>query len=197
MLLLLVRHGESTFNALGKLAGQADVPLSDNGQRQVAALAPIVARYRPDMAVSSDLLRTRQTADLLGHAEALVWPELREMDLGEWTSAEVAALQAEQPDQYAAWRAGELTPPGGEDWATFCARVGGALARGATAGVDCLLMVVHGGVIRAACDLLIDLPASRIAPVNPASLTVFEGGARPRLVAYNTGADTGVVAAHQ
>ena len=196
MLLLFVRHGESAFNAQGKLAGQADVPLSEHGRAQVQALAPLVQSYMPDRVLSSDLLRTRQTAELLGYEQAACAPGWREMDLGDWTSADVAALQAENADQYAGWRAGEFTPPGGECWADFVARIDGALAAARLEDGERLLISTHGGVIRAVCSLLVDLPPRRIVPVSPASLTVFECGDSPRLVAYNTGATKRAIEAH-
>ena len=196
MLLLLVRHGQSVFNAQGKLAGQADVGLSEHGREQVAALAPVVAKFAPDRVVCSDLLRTRQTAEILGCGGPVSLPALREMDLGEWTSAEVGALQAGQPEHYAAWRAGRWTPPGGEDWDGFSRRVEDALAEVMGTG-ERVLVVTHGGVVRAACSLLLDLPVSRLVPVNPASLTVVSCGAAARLVTYNTSAETEVIASHQ
>ena len=196
MLVLLVRHGESAFNAAGKLAGQADVPLSPRGRQQVEALAPVVARFRPDRVFSSDLARTRETAAILGYGDAECRPALREMDLGAWTSADVETLQQEQPENYAAWRAGTLTPPGGEAWTAFSRRVEGALEDAMNGGDGSVLLSTHGGVIRAACDLLIGLPPSQAVPVNPASLTVFDCGERARLLAYNASAAMEAVAGH-
>ncbi len=193
MLLLLVRHGESVFNAEGRLAGQADVPLSDRGRRQVERLAPLVESYKPDRVLSSDLARARQTAASLGYPEATLSAEWREMDLGAWTSERVATLPA---DQYAAWRAGTLTPPGGEMWADFCARISTSLDRVMGEGGDTVLISTHGGVVRAVCSLLVDLPPERIVPVNPASLTAFECKDRSRMVAFNMGPNGGAIPAH-
>ena len=193
MLLLFVRHGESVFNAEGRLAGQADVPLSDRGRRQVERLAPLVESYKPDRVLSSDLARARQTAETLGYPDATLLPEWREMDLGSWTSERVAMLQA---DQYAAWRAGTLTPPGGELWSDFCARVADSLDRVMRDAGETVLISTHGGVVRAVCSLLVDLPPERIVPVNPASLTAFECKDRARMVAFNMGPNGGAIQAH-
>lgn len=196
MLLLFVRHGESVFNAEGKLAGQADVPLSDRGRRQVERLAPLVELYKPDRVLSSDLSRARQTVALLGYPDAILSTEWREMDLGSWTSERVATLEADRGDDYLAWRAGALTPPGGELWSDFCARISDSLDRVLAAGGETVLISTHGGVVRAVCSLLVDLPPERIVPVNPASLTAFECKDRPRMLAYNMGPNGGAIQAH-
>src|ERR1044071_4469856 len=64
--LILVRHGESTWNAEERLQGQLDPPLSDRGSEQSRALAAIVNGVRDDRVVCSDLSRARETADLIG-----------------------------------------------------------------------------------------------------------------------------------
>src|SRR5919107_550504 len=61
--LLLVRHGESTWNATGRWQGWADPPLSDLGRAQAEAAAPAAAPV--DAVVSSDLRRARETAELM------------------------------------------------------------------------------------------------------------------------------------
>lgn len=65
--LLLLRHGESTFNASGTFTGLLDVPLSPAGERQVAVAARLIdgAGLRPDLLISTPMLRARRTADLL------------------------------------------------------------------------------------------------------------------------------------
>ena len=81
--LLLVRHGESTWNAEHRLQGQADPPLSELGREQAEALLPFLDGI-PDRRLSSDLTRAVQTAELLGLAGAPTDPRWREIDIGEW-----------------------------------------------------------------------------------------------------------------
>ena len=71
--LILVRHGESTWNAEHRLQGQLDPPLSDTGREQAAELRPLVERLgiADDRVIVSDLSRARETATLLGLAPAL------------------------------------------------------------------------------------------------------------------------------
>lgn len=146
--LLLVRHGESTWNADGRWQGQADPPLTDLGERQARSAASAVAALEPVIVVASDLERARATAVLL--APAGIVPELdaafRERDAGEWTGLTRAQIEERFPGDLAAWR----SPPGFEGDDPLLARVMPALER-VTDGVPpdgCGIVVTHGGVIR-------------------------------------------------
>lgn len=171
--ILLVRHGESEWNAIRRLQGQADIELSDLGREQASALAPMVASFNPGLVLTSDLKRAADTASLLGHADAMREPLLREQNVGAWTGMEIAKLMADAPGAYAGWRAGTFAPENGEIWADFRARVGQAMERARTADAETVLMVCHGGVIRAALDGALGLAPARIIPVGPASLTIL------------------------
>lgn len=184
--ILLVRHGESAWNAARRLQGQADIPLSALGEEQARQLQATIAMLAPDRAITSDLERARRTAALLGHADAIPDTALREIDVGDWTGELIPALIAGSQQDYDGWRAGTFTPPRGESWPVFQSRVLGGLERALAAGSERLLVVCHGGVIRALIDGLIGLPPHRILPVGPASLTVIadKNGAM-RLEAFN------------
>lgn len=171
--LLLVRHGESEWDAVRRLQGQADIELSAHGEDQARALRAIVERLAPDTVVSSDLKRARRTAQLLGYADARQMEALREVNVGEWTGQAIADLVAADESNYRAWRAGTYTPPGGEAWAAFCDRVAAGVGSALELAQERLLVVCHGAVIRALLDRLVGLPPSRILPVGPASLTIL------------------------
>jgi broad specificity phosphatase PhoE len=85
--ILLVRHGQSTWNALGKWQGRADPPLSPLGQQQAASAAARIGMV--DTVIASPLVRARQTAEII--AEGIgVGPvntddRLIETDAGDWT----------------------------------------------------------------------------------------------------------------
>ncbi len=97
--LLLVRHGETDWNADGRLQGHTDRPLNDYGRRQAARLAEELAGEQIDAVYASDLARARETAEIL--AERLGLPVvvdagLREKDWGSWeglTPAERATVE--------------------------------------------------------------------------------------------------------
>jgi glucosyl-3-phosphoglycerate phosphatase len=189
MRLLLVRHGQSEWNAGRMLQGQADVPLSDLGRKQAATLAPVIAAFEPDRAVTSDLTRARETAARLGHPEASPEPLLREIDVGHWQGRLIDELLADEPEAYAGWRAGTHRPEGGEGWKDFLSRVGAALHGEIAVGqAKTLLVVCHGGVIRAALQALLGLEPRHVLPVAPASLTALRvgpDGRPPRLELFN------------
>ena len=85
--LLLVRHGETDWNAEGKLQGHTDRPLNDYGRRQAEALADRLAGEDIDAVYASDLSRARETAEILAAKHGLtvvVDPDLREKNWGNW-----------------------------------------------------------------------------------------------------------------
>jgi broad specificity phosphatase PhoE len=85
--LLLVRHGETDWNAEGKLQGHTDRPLNDYGRRQARALADRLAGENIDAVYASDLSRARETAEIVGEKLGLtvaVDPDLREKNWGNW-----------------------------------------------------------------------------------------------------------------
>lgn len=91
---LLVRHGETDWNAEGRLQGHTDTPLNDFGRSQAQTLAEILAVEKLDAVYASDLARARETAEIIGGRIGLpvvLRADLREKDWGTWeglTSAE-------------------------------------------------------------------------------------------------------------
>jgi glucosyl-3-phosphoglycerate phosphatase len=184
--LILLRHGESTWNAQGRMQGTADPPLSDAGRAQARALAPLLARLHPDAVVCSDLRRACETAAGLGLAGAVADPRWREADLGRWAGRLAAEVVAEEPEAHAAWLEGAGAPPGGEAFPDTCARVEGAVRVLAASGARCALIVTHGGPIRAACAAIASLPRSGLVAVPTGSLTeiAVDGGGSGQVVAF-------------
>ncbi|MEO1987248.1 MAG: histidine phosphatase family protein [Martelella sp.] len=186
--LMIVRHGESEWNATRKLQGQADIALSERGRSQAVALRETVAALKPDAIVASDLVRAIETARLLGFDDPVPDAGLREIDVGEWTGRPIADIRANDAVGYQGWRAGTFTPPGGECWADFVSRTSASVMAN-IGSHDRLLVVCHGGVIRALLESLIGLPPKRIIPVGPASLTVLSerpvGSGNMRLELFN------------
>ena len=189
-LLVLVRHGESTWNAESRLQGQLDPPLSETGRAQARALAPAVARLGiPSERVRcSDLGRARETAALLGLAPAAFDPAWREIDVGAWGGRPAAEIDAEGGG-LTNWRGGARTAAGGEPWPAFAERVAGAVERLRAEGDGPWLVVCHGGCIRAACAHLTGAGALAFGSPPNASLTALELGSRPRLLIYGATPD--------
>ncbi len=171
--LLFVRHGETVWNTEGRLQGQEDVPLSARGIEQARALAPIVQAFSPVTVVASDLQRTRQTAEALGYPEYQLDSRLREAHLGSWVGLSASELLLSDADAYLAWRDGILTPPNGESFSLLVERVREGLEP-LTREPGPLLIVTHGGVVRAALALLLGISPDRVVAVSPASLTIID-----------------------
>jgi broad specificity phosphatase PhoE len=160
---LVIRHAQSTWNADARWQGQADPPLSGDGDRQVEAAADRLADLigsgpRVDLMITSDLKRARSTAERLAAGMGVAPPhlllaDLREYDVGAWSGLTRAEIELRWPEQLARFDRGDLDrPPGGESRAAFDVRV-----RRAAADVAGLieghrsrlgLVVTHGGVIR-------------------------------------------------
>jgi broad specificity phosphatase PhoE len=175
--LILVRHGESTYNAEGRLQGQADPPLSPRGRAEAEALARALDGAAPQRVISSDLVRARETAALLGHPEAPTDARLREIDVGEWAGRPISDFP---PGTEPSWRGGPLVPPGGEAWPELVVRVGAVIDELVAEGGP-WLVVAHGGVVRAAVTHVTGADARRLAGPANASVTVLAGR---RLLAY-------------
>lgn len=184
MRLILVRHGESEWNAAGRVQGQADPGLSQAGRAEARRLAPLVRAMDPEVAVTSDLRRAAETGALLvdGAGTDARW---RESAMGDWTGRPAAELLADPAGRFAAWREGQADPPGGESWDEMCARVADAAAALRASGAARALVVTHGGPVRAACAVLAGLRPDQLVPVPNACLTVIDlSGHRGRLVAF-------------
>ena len=144
--MLVVRHGQSEWNAAGRWQGQEDPPLSDLGRAQAITAAQRVGTV--DLVVASDLQRAIETAAIIAEAigvgPVLVEPGLRERHAGEWQGLTKAEIEAAWPGYL---EAGER-PPGFEATATFSDRVHDALDRLESAhGGATMLVVSHGGVV--------------------------------------------------
>jgi 2,3-bisphosphoglycerate-dependent phosphoglycerate mutase len=136
--LVLVRHGETDWNAAGRLQGHTDRPLSDYGRKQARRLAEELAGEKFDAIYASDLARARETAEIVGaqlHLTVVLDPDLREKDWGNWeglTTTERLHV--------------ELV---GESTEEHQKRMLGALGRIAAKNPDGrVLVVTHGGSMR-------------------------------------------------
>ena len=146
--LLLVRHGQSTWNAEGRWQGHSNPPLSSLGERQARAAAPAVAELGVTALFSSDLLRARQTAELVAPRglTPVVVPPLRERNVGEWEGLTRAEIEARYPGMLEA----RDSPPSFESDESLLARVLPALEAiiAELADEAIALIATHGGVIR-------------------------------------------------
>ncbi|HSL57710.1 MAG TPA: histidine phosphatase family protein [Acidimicrobiales bacterium] len=144
--LLLVRHGQSTWNADGRWQGQADPPLSDLGRLQArhaaASVGAVAAIY------ASHLERARVTAEIIGEelgiGPVIVDERLSERDAGEWSGLTRPEIEAEWPG----WIDDGRRPPSWEPNDRLLPRTLAALGRiHDEVGEGDVLVVTHGGLI--------------------------------------------------
>src|SRR5690349_6665287 len=105
--ILLIRHGETAWNAARRLQGHLDIPLNDHGQRQAEAVARALQDTPIDAIYSSDLQRARATAQPLADAHDLALQldaALRERCFGAFEGLIYEELEARFPVAYTQWR---------------------------------------------------------------------------------------------
>jgi probable phosphoglycerate mutase len=106
--LLLVRHGETEWNRQGKFQGQIDVPLNDNGRQQAAKAGEFLQNVAIDFAVSSSMLRPKETAEIILKQHPSVKLELqdglREISHGLWEGKFESEIEQGFPGELERWR---------------------------------------------------------------------------------------------
>jgi broad specificity phosphatase PhoE len=150
--LLLVRHGETDWNAESRWQGHADPSLNALGRRQAERLAAELAGERLDAAYSSDLRRALETAEILAERLGVsVQPvrELREIDVGSWSGLTTDEIRERLPDGFDRLKQLGYGWDGGETPEELQDRVVAALRRiVANHPGGRVLVVAHGGVLR-------------------------------------------------
>ena len=149
---LLIRHGQSEWNAQGRWQGHSDPHLSERG-REEAEMAATALHGFVGVVFSSPLLRARETAEIIARslapAQLFIEPDLMEIDVGDFSGLTHDEIEARMPDEYRLLQEGKLTAfPGGESRERFLGRVVHALERIAHMHPDKeVLAVTHGGAI--------------------------------------------------
>lgn len=186
---VLVRHGQSIWNAAGIYQGQAGPGLTALGREQARLVAEHAFRRYDDVGLiaHSDLERVVETAAPTVQrlaAPVRTDPRLREIDLGPWTGRSHDEVAASDPGGMAAWRRWERTP--GEGLPDFRARARAALADLLDLG-GTVLVFTHGGVIRVLIGAALGLDHERrLVPAGNGSLTGLHArDGEVRLTSYN------------
>lgn len=160
--LIFVRHGETEHNAKMLFQGHLDAPLNARGRAQAAAAAERLRPVDLERCYTSDLQRASETARIIvGHDALRCDPELRERHFGDWQGKGHVEIAAADPAGRARLRAADpdFAPPGGETWGAFSARAWAAVERiAAEEAGRRVLVVTHGGVLRAVVNRILGLP---------------------------------------
>lgn len=176
----LARHGQTAYNLEGRFQGQLPVPLDELGCTQAHELAERAAAHGFAALWSSTLLRAHETAEIVAARiglESKPDARLMETNAGDWTDRPFSEVQAEAPELFAKFIAGDpsFAFPGGESFAEQEVRVGAALDE-IEQGTLPALVVCHGMVIRAALSVRAGhwlphgqrVPNGALVPLDPA-----------------------------
>jgi broad specificity phosphatase PhoE len=194
--LLLIRHGQTDWNAQQKVMGRQPIPLNETGMGQAKALAEYLGKTKLSHIITSPVLRAKQTSEMIaGCQDEVVIEEsdaLAEIDYGDWINLSFDDLARDHGELLKKYRLdpGDLVLPGGESMKDVAVRVGGLLMdvmerfdEGRVA------LVSHADVIKIALlDLLeLDLHTlKRLSVDNCALLSVrIYPEIGPRLIMYN------------
>ena len=170
--LVMLRHGQTEFNAGNRMQGQLDTELSDLGRDQAVAAAEVLAKRQPLLIVSSDLQRALDTAVALGERSGMpveVDTRLRETHLGDWQGMTHHEVDASAPGARLEWRNDATwAPHGGESRVDVAARglplIVELVADQTEWGTDDperpVVLVAHGGLIAAVTAALLKLPVA-------------------------------------
>ncbi|MEN9868848.1 MAG: hypothetical protein RL748_4438 [Pseudomonadota bacterium] len=171
--IILIRHGETAWNAERRLQGHIDIPLNAEGEHQARALGQSLRGQTLAAIISSDLQRARQTAQAVANwhkpMPVQIDAELRERCFGGFEGLHYDEIARRYPQAFAEWQARDadaVMPAGerpGESFRQFSIRTLAALARWAARYPgQSIAVVAHGGVLecayRAACEIPLSTP---------------------------------------
>jgi alpha-ribazole phosphatase len=198
MRLILIRHGETDWNATLRYQGHANIPLNQQGRQQARQASARLAHYGATALYTSDILRAAETAEIVGGALGLPprsMPDLREIDVGQWEGLTPEELYRRFPEHMAAFNRdpARTVRLGGESYAQLQERALVALnaIHAAHPGDEIVLAVSHGGTIRALLCHIIGLDLAHFGRLwlDNGSLTELRHGAHGwRLVRLNDAA---------
>ncbi len=187
--ILLIRHGETAWNAVRKLQGHLDIPLNAEGRRQAKALAVGLQQEKLAAIISSDLQRAIQTAGEIARLQGLptrIDADLRERCFGDFEGKLYSELPEIYPEAYAHWRLRDPDfhfPPKADD----SKNVGESIREFQQRTINCIVhyaeqfagqkiaIVAHGGVLECAYRAAMNLPlnAERTITIFNASINRF------------------------
>jgi probable phosphoglycerate mutase len=185
--LILIRHGQTDWNAEYRYQGQIDIPLNDTGRQQAGRLARRLAGRQVDALYASDLSRAFETAEIIGQAmgiEPLADKRLRELGFGAIEGLTFDEARVRYPDEMQAWLDDHTPLPDAEPPDTFCERVQSLLEdlRQRHDG-QVVVLVGHGGPLRELLRLALSLPPEgrwyfEMSNVSLTELLVYENSVR-------------------
>ena len=174
----LVRHGETTWNAEGRMQGQFESTLNPLGRTQAVRSGETLARLGVDQVYASPLLRVRQTlAEIAIHLPfAPVFDDrLKEWSSGDWSGCLYAEIAKRWPAEFAAWDADRYSvrPPGGENFIDLERRAESFFSDVETSRHPRIAIVAHGFINRALAGQLMGLSPLELMAIRQGNDAIF------------------------
>jgi broad specificity phosphatase PhoE len=191
MLLYVIRHGETTFNAEGRIQGQLDTRLSPLGLQQADAIAQALKHAELEAVFSSPLARAYETARPLAAAygyEVRTDDRLKELNAGVFQNLLPTEMAERHPEATARWKSHDpdYRIPGGESRRDMMTRGAAAFEAIFASGLQRVAVVAHGGLLTAAFKALLEIPANRHPfMLYNGSISRLEHGTQVRLLTLN------------
>jgi glucosyl-3-phosphoglycerate phosphatase len=196
--LVMWRHGETDYNATGRMQGHLDSQLTEVGRNQARFAVPVLARFSPDIVVTSDLRRAMDTATTFTEVTGVplrVDKRLRETNLGLWQGMTSAEVDEQWPGSRQIWQTDPTwTPPGGESRLEVAARAAEVVGDLDESTEETAVLCAHGGMIAALVGHLLELPVAawaKLGGIGNCHWTVLarrdSSGLAWRLRVYNAG----------
>jgi len=191
MLLYCIRHGETTYNAEGRIQGQLDTQLSELGKKQALAVARALAAEPIELVISSPLARAYTTAEPLAKmlgVDIRTDDRLKEINAGIFQNLVPGEMAERYPEETKFWQAHDpdYCIPSGESRRTLMERGAAALDELLRSKLKVAAVVAHGGLLTAAFKGLLGIPADR-SPfmLYNGSINMLEFNGRLRLMTLN------------
>jgi alpha-ribazole phosphatase len=180
MKIILIRHGQTEWNALQKYQGHTDVQLNELGRKQATRVAEFLKEQEKFEALySSDLSRARDTAEIIGsqiNLPVFTDTRLRELSFGLWEGMTFSEVYEEYREKFDSWynNTAEFKVPGGESFNQLVTRSMQALQEMAAKHNGTVVVTTHGGVIMAVLYHLNVASDLWQGGVEPGSISSFE-----------------------
>jgi alpha-ribazole phosphatase len=180
MKIILVRHGQTEWNALKKYQGQIDIPINNVGRDQAARAGKYLAdREKVEAIYCSDLSRTRETADIIAgslNLKPIPDKRLRELSFGLWEGLTFTEVYEKYPQEFDNWYNDtfKIKVPEGESFNDLIERALSVIKEIINKHTGTVVVVTHGGVVKGILSQTVQENDLWKTTVEPGSITYIE-----------------------
>ncbi len=190
--IFLLRHGKTEWNGQFRYQGKSDVPLNEEGRLQAQRAALRLTSLDIDAIYASPLSRAKETAHIVSRILGVpikgFYEELCEMNFGAWEGLTAPDIERSYAESFRLWRRNpeKVKIPKGESFTEVVERVTCGMKKILNDAGENILVVAHGGSIRAALAGLfaMDISASWRIRIDNCSLTSMELGSDRVMLAF-------------